>query len=283
MTCDPRPILRAAALAVLASLTLASGAATARASKANLQCGDVVEGEFPKAQTTHTYFIDLAPLEILNFSVTPVGDILKLRYAWVFAPDGSRIYESKIQLHELRASVGRMSAPGTYRIVVKSLDAGVYVLQVGCILADGTEVEPVVLPGESAHFEGFKGFPGLRQLDLSGFSFTKLALDLPVEGEISGEDGEVFGFHFDGEEGQDVGLSFERTGGNLNLALILLDATDRVGFQSSLVSSESLNTDLILPTSGEYTLAVAPARLLPPEQPEPTSFRVRISRVEPSS
>lgn len=274
MTMHCSQSLRSTVLALLGALALAG---TAAAAKTVIRCGDIVEAESWKPEQTHVFLIDMDAGEFLNFSIVPVGDFLKLRYAWVHDPAGSRIYSSDYKTHRIRASVGRLSARGTYRLEIRTLKAGIFHLHVGCLLRDGTEVEPTSTLALSPQNVGFRGFPGLRPLDVSGFAYSPLKLGVPAAGEIPADGDETYLFRFSGDQHEPVRLNFERTGGNLSLALVLLDWTDRVVFQSSLATTDSMTVDLTLPTTGEYTLAVAAVDLLPPEEPRPTAFEVQLS------
>lgn len=284
----------------LAGLTAPAAAPAATGTETTVQCGDIVEGEFTQAQEKHTYFLSMQAGEVINFAIAPVGDFLQLRYVEVYEPAGKQIFERR-WVQNLRASVGKLSARGTYTIILHSENAGFYHLHVGCTLKDGREIEPGAAPPPSPPpapgpttangptpappppsaptppAAPTRGFPGLAPLDFSGLAFTKLGLGVPVEGTIRASGAETFGFRFDGTQGTTAELGFERTGGNLNLALVLLDRTDHVVFQASLVTSESLTSRLTLPTGGEYTLAVSPIQLLPPPIPRTTTFRVQVT------
>jgi hypothetical protein len=63
--------------------------------------------------------------------------------------------------------------------------------------------------------------------------------------------------------------------GNLNLCLIVLSPDNKIVFQASLVTSESLTTRFTLPTAGTYTICVFRIDLLPPDSPQPTAFQVQ--------
>lgn len=257
------------------------------------KCGDILEGEFTKDRDTHNYLIDMQPGEVLKISVVPVGDFLSFGVV-VFEPAGNKIHWVGIPydrpLKTVQTETGILSARGTYQVHLNNKNAGIYTIQFGCVRRDGTVVEPGARqpppppappaapppgpPVSPRPGSGFRGFPGLDPIDLSGIAFPKLGLDVPLDGTISARGQAVFGFRFEGGEGAWVELEYQRTAGSRNLALVLLDGGDKVVFQASLVTSETLATRLRLPTAGDYTLAVAAIELLPPRVPADTSFRI---------
>jgi hypothetical protein len=268
--------------------------AAAKKSTVEIACGDIVEGEFSASQENHYYTLTMAPGDRFGFSIVPIGDYLRW-IVHVHEPSGNRIFGSTsgCALPSTTAVKTKvLSGRGTHKIAISNYrycsgqrTSGVYTLHVGCTLRDGTVIKPgspqtpppTPTPTPSPKPTppaDFKGFPGLGPIDFAGIAFPKLKLDIPVEGTISRQGDDVFGYRFHAAQGDAVDLIFQRTAGNLNLVLVLLDERGRVVFQASLVASETLTSRLRLPTTGEYTLGVARVELLPPTSPSETSFVV---------
>ena len=278
------------------------------------QCGAIIEDEFLTNFDQHSYLVTMAPGDIIRASITPLGDQLQTGIEVVGPSnisvsrsdeDGSYVDpESQPSIE-----TGILSARGQYTIFVRnysglSVDGraygsstrysggvGVYTLFIGCTLRDGT----VINPGDSASADSASGeddsatitepsiptpdpnvfgFPGLAPVDFTNGVTIPLQADVPNSGSISTGFEGIFGYSFEAQEGQTMTLDLTRTGGNLNLGIVLLSAGNQVAFQASLVTSNSLSTELVIPFSDEYTLGVFRIDLIPPDAPENTSFTV---------
>lgn len=95
-----------------------------------------------------------------------------------------------------------------------------------------------------------------------------------MAGAITPNGGEIMGFTLDAAAGDTLDLAVNRVSGNLNLGLVVLSADNKVVFQASLVTSQTLNTRFTLPSAGTYTIGVFRVDLLPPAAPEATAFQV---------
>lgn len=287
-------------LRVLLALVLVSTTAKAepRKSEVAAECGDIIEGEYTVAVERHDYLITMAPGDVINGFVSPIGDFLDFRVL-ILEPAGNKIYQlpphSSGTVKAPSFETGVLSGRGLYRIQILNHDyyerpgnLGVYTIHIGCTLRDGTVIKPGAKSVPSPPTPGppapapeklpadFRGFPGLGAIDFSGNAFVKLGLDIPLKGTISAGGSEIFGYRFDAEQGDRVTLRFERTSGNINLVLVLLDRNSKVAFQASLVATETLATGLTLTASGEYTLGIARIELLPPPRPSETSFEIEV-------
>ncbi len=60
----------------------------------------------------------------------------------------------------------------------------------------------------------------------------------------------------------------------MNLGLVVLSVTNKVVFQASLVTAESLATRFTLPEAGKYTIGVFRISLVNPAKPQPTAFQL---------
>lgn len=207
---------------------------------------------------------------------------------------------------------GKLSARGSYKIRVTNTavvvyghqdlpndklapenqylgGVGAYTLSIGCTKADQTtRIEPgdtaqstpaaaptgqVAAPvSSSVPFTG-TGFPGLPPVDFSEVALVPLDLDIATAGALP-LDNQILGFTLDAKANDVLDLSYKRKSGNLNLGLVVLSATNKVVFQVSLVTSESLATRFTLPEAGKYTIGVFRINLMNPAKPQPTAFQL---------
>ncbi|MCZ7542523.1 MAG: PPC domain-containing protein [Anaerolineae bacterium] len=104
---------------------------------------------------------------------------------------------------------------------------------------------------------------------------------LPENGQTSGivSPGAtgVVAYTLDASAGDRLGLSYTRLSGNLNLGVAVVSADNKIVFQASLVTSETLSTVFTLPTAGEYTIGVFRIELLPPDEPAATEFQIQVT------
>ncbi|MFN8491515.1 MAG: PPC domain-containing protein [Caldilineaceae bacterium] len=204
---------------------------------------------------------------------------------------------------------GILSAKGIYKIrvtntavdinndalvtnVAYSGGIGDYALSIGCTKSNGSKIEPgdgpqstpttaplptpTVRPGTlistTVAFKG-AGFPGLAPVDFSDVAPVPLKVDRPMGGVLP-LDNQILGFTLDAKANDVLDLSYERESGNLNIGIVVLSATNKVVFQASLVTSESLATRFTLPEAGKYTIGVFRINLVNPDKPQPTAFQL---------
>lgn len=268
-----------------------------------LHCGDIIENEFRANYESHIYTINLNAGDVLNILGVPLGDKLAFRFwmqdreanpiAWTDG-DGNpedTLYSKTEKRPNLNSGV--LSSSGNYIIAIpnsnwggnnpnESTGLGLYTLFVKCIKRDGTVIEagdktqPEPDPSQSStqptpEFSGF-GFPGLPPVNFTNGVTIPLTLEIPNAGSISSGFEGIFGYSFSAQAGQTMTLDFARTAGNLNLGVVLLSADNQVAFQASLVTSNTLATELTIPAGGDYTLGVFRIELIPPDVPENTNF-----------
>jgi hypothetical protein len=255
--------------------------------QAFVQCGQIVQSEFTENDERHEYYINLEPGDVLGVSAERVGDYLE-SYIAISAPTTGQVAYTGWQENP-STETGALSERGQYTIHVHSgpnRGVGMYTLYVSCTLRNGTIIGPgdIVLPTEAANvppqpapesdFSGF-GFPGLPPVDFSEMVKLPLIPDTPMTGVISPANSEILGFTVQGNEGAVLELSYTRVSGNLDLGLAVMSPDNALIFQASLVASETLSTQLTLPTTGEYTIGVFRIKISPPEQREATVFQIR--------
>ncbi len=289
------------------------------ATETSVRCGDIVRGEFTKPEEILDYVLYMEAGQIIRIQAIPVGDFLNFR-TQVLEPAGNLIYDSgeydSDLEHDPNVRTGTLSANGTYRIRLWNYgwsstgNAGVFSLHIGCILADGTEVNPgasapaappppsppspspplttsarAASPSSSPAVVamrpaagGSEGLPGLTLSELAALPFEKIGLGRELEGEISTQGIQVAGLRFDAEQGTEVDLTFRRRSGNLNLGLILLDPYQQVAFQAALVVNSRVTPRLKMPIRGEYTVGIATIGPLPPSAAK-TGFTIALTAV----
>lgn len=116
------------------------------------------------------------------------------------------------------------------------------------------------------------GFPGLPPVSFDGTDPVPLELGKPEQAVINARNSDLVTFSFEGNADDVLDLKFERKAGNLNLGLVVLSSDNKVAFQSSLVSSTTLSTQLVLPSAGKYSIGIFKVDLVPPTKPVATKF-----------
>ena len=181
---------------------------------------------------------------------------------------------------------GPLATRGIYTIGVDADRGGVYTLYIGCTLADGTIIKPGDLPtptpqpttpasstGSSTTFSGH-GFPGLPPVDFS--NAVKVHLQngtndgtIPISGDT------ILGYTLAAKKGDVLDLAFTRVSGNLNLGLVVLSPDNKVFYQASLVNTDTMDARFTLTTQGLYTIGIFRIDLIPPDNPQETSFTIQ--------
>lgn len=264
----------------------------------SVHCGDSIEGEFAEPKQQSIYAIEVSPGDILRISGKALGEVMTFTIL-ILDPSDLVVAVSHTE-NAPTVDSGVLAARGSYSIMVSNTQwiggiigstlnpytlagntgLGVFALHIGCVLHDGTVIEPEEgafegnQPAEPVAFSGF-GFPGLDPVDFSTGIMIPFTFGAPNIGSITPGFEGVFGSTFSANAGDMLDLSFIKTSGNLNLGLTLLYDESTIVFQASLVTSESLQTRLALPESGQYTIGVYRIDLLPPGSPETTSFEIQ--------
>ncbi|MBI5668034.1 MAG: PPC domain-containing protein [Chloroflexi bacterium] len=273
---------------VLVLMLLSSmGIVVAQIAPTSVQCGQIIEGEFLRADNegAQEYTLSLAPGDRITVSGDTVGAYLKYAIR-VFAPTtGVVASDDYVHRDEPHAESNVLSERGTYTIRVWSNGPGLYTLYIGCTLRDGTVIAPGDVPvshqvttSTSASLTQDVpefGFAGLAPVDFANVARLTIPANVPMTGAITPNGGEILGYLVNGSEGDVLELRFTRLSGNLNLGLIVLSQNNELAFQASLITTNSLITQFTLPSTGEYTVGVFRVDLLPVSQPEPTAFQIQ--------
>jgi hypothetical protein len=256
------------------------------------QCGSIFESRFEADGGRHRYYVNLVRGDAVNI----LAETLNTSYedlridVGIISPserviDGFASVRGRGERPVSTAETRELPETGTYTIELRAYTStgGDYNFFIGCTLADGVVIEPGdVLPDSTptpppvsanTTFSGF-GFPGLSPVDFSEGVTVPFTMGSPNTGSISAGYEGIFGFLFTGNQGDTMRLDFTRVSGNLNLGLAVLSADNQVAFQASLVTSNSLSTDFVLPVTGDYTIGVFPIDLIPPDAPEATTFQI---------
>ena len=266
-----------------------------KVSEVEVECGDIVEGEFVVAVERHEYKIKMAPGDVLDAFVAPVGDFLEFR-ARVLEPAGNEIFkEPAWNTGTVKAPViktGVLSGKGEYRIQIQNHDAyerpgnlGIYTLHIGCKLRNSREIKPgevskvasESMPSSSDSNHQTSAAPRSTGVDLPKISFPKFSLNGPVEGTLSKDGNQVFGFRFGAVQGDEIRLIYSRKSGNLALEVFVLDQQETVLLQVRMADAKDFASHIVLPKTGDYTVAVRrteSAQLTPVD----TTFMVEIQK-----
>ena len=189
----------------------------------------------------------------------------------------------KISLQHQKLDTGALSSRGTYTILVDNYAhqgeygvSGVYTIYIDCTFRNGSEstssesiVSQETVEQQEEDFVGFKGVPSKS---FAGFSPPQLPLGTPIEGSINATSEEAFGFAFSGTTNDLVQLTFERTSGNLNLGIVVLDENNNTIFQTSAITVTNFSANFVVPSTGKYTVGVFRIDLLPVSSPNRDKF-----------
>lgn len=270
--------------------------------QSEIQCGDILKNNFTKNGEFHKYIINLNAGDITTVSAQPLGDTLQVQFA-LFDPVGNKITSWTYSSSDPSFTSGVLSATGNYTIQAGAYrGVGVYTLYVECTKGDTGEIikpgaaqtpvpvspatesptEATPLPQAAAVTPEFAdvGFPGLSPVDFSNVVRLNLANGVPISATLTPGFEDIVGFTVNAEPDDVLDLTYTRLSGNLNLGLVVLFPKNQVYFQSSLVTSDRLNTRLTLPVAGQYTIGVFQINLVEPAIPEDTAFEL-IGRLNP--
>lgn len=263
-----------------------------------IQCGDILENNFAQNGEKHKYIINLNAGEKIILSAQALGDTLKLGLS-LYDPANNQIMWTYSSNNPSYTS-GVLSATGNYTILAANDGGvGVYTLYVECTKRDGTIIKPgaaqtpiPVIPATESPAEAAPppqaatpefadvGFPGVPPVDFSNVVRLNLANGVPISATLAPGFEDIVGFIINAEPDDVLDLTYTRLSGNLNLGLVVLFPKNQVYFQSSLVTSDRLNTRLTLPVAGQYTIGVFRINLVEPATPEDTAFEL-IGRLNP--
>lgn len=262
-------------------------------------CGQISEAELMNGSEYHDYAIQLRPGDKLSFIVDPIGDALAI--AWdVLDPNNSVIAAdfARGQYHEEQAGDNEVvenfevGSTGRYIIRVTAQNvAGAYTLSIGCDPREGAPVNPgdptatpatppTQIPQISIDIIPTFGFPGLPPVDFSSAFLIPFTLGQTVNGQLPATSASTVGFTFNGQLGQRLNLQYVRKLGNLNVGIAIMSPTNKVVFQTVLISSDVLITRLQLDETGQYTIGVFRASVNSPITLESTSFELQ-GNIEP--
>lgn len=278
-----KPILYVILIASLlfGSTVLSQGYPTVR-------CGDSVTTEFTESFQTLVYSVALRPGDTIRVSANRTFDYLEFgvgSYTGIYAPSGSKIDGFTGSNGVISVSSGALGERGDYQIHFRNYEAyGEFQFAVSCT-RDGAEFDESVtiqiMPTNQSdsiesQFSGI-GFPGLLPVDFSSVARIPLTSDSSsITGAITTNGQEILGYTLDADTGSRVDLTINRLSGNLSIGVVVLSEDNKTIFQASLVTSTSLTTSLILPSSGRYTFGIFRIELVPLDNPEATAFELSV-------
>lgn len=292
------------------NITLAQNSAVENTQPNPLTCGTIIQSEFSAQYQLDIYTITLAPGDKLSLTTSSIGNLLTMRLV-IFEPVTNRViafsgeFSSYVQLRQnpsLETDV--LSARGTYIIWVANFTnggrsggdtaaskatgptggLGVYTLNVGCLLANGTQIapgtsitpptQPPASPTEVPQGV-INGIPSLPAVDFSNAILASLTMGQFVSGQIPAEGNAIICFTFNNDAPQTFDLQFLRRAGNLNLGLGAISPSHKVVFQTVMISSDLLLTRFHVDEIGQHTLCIFKADVNPPATPQPTDFQIQ--------
>jgi hypothetical protein len=271
-------------------LAIPSTVIHAQAQRSPVECGTILEAELTPDVTSHFYTIESSAGDHLTITAEPIGQFLNLSIRFMDPRDTELKSAGYCCDNNTRQLDVTVSATGRHTINVFSRDGasiGAYTLYIGCVLRNGTVIAPgdaIPIPSASdteenpsniPAFSGY-GFPGLDPVDFSDITKIPLIEGVPLSGIITPTGNEIIGFTYDSQANTVLDLAFARLTGNLNLGIVVLSPENEVVFQVSLITSNTFSTQVVLPTAGEYVVAVFRIDLRPPQAPEGTAFQLQM-------
>jgi hypothetical protein len=228
-----------------------------------VECGDVIEGEFVESNTDIIYLIDLNAGDSVTVETNRVGD-----YLWstmfLSGPSGNRIESGGTNINP-RIQSRALSSNGTYEILYSSIPSdalgiGLFTLSISCTLRDGTVIAAggtapanSVENSEEIMFSGF-GFPGLPPRDFSDGIEIPLAAGQPQTVPIGGD---VALYTYDATATETATLTASRVSGDISLGVTVINRdTNEIIFVGGMPSSDNLSVDLTFPSDGTYVIGL---------------------------
>lgn len=259
-----------------------------------IECGQIVEAETNPNDPVGNFEIQAPAGTTLNGRVEPLGSTLNVSLWFtdvggsVFAQFNENAAGVNEQFSEFTVAssnpillVGGVRPDSTGQWFSSQVGHfGAFTIYLGCTLRDGTVINPgdtnVADSGTGSSVTPFSGtgFPGLAPIDFADAVVLPFNAAVPNPGSITPGFSSVFGYSLTSSAGDVMQLDFTRTSGNLNLGLVVMSPDNRVVFQASLVTADTLSTRFTLPVAGEYTIGVSRIDLIPPDAPENTTFEI---------
>ncbi len=162
---------------------------------------------------------------------------------------------------------------------------GAYTIYLGCILRDGTVIEPgmsanVSTPddtsdeGTTSDFSGV-GYPGVAPIDFSTTTINPLIFDIPLTSSVAVDGAGVAGFSFDANQGDIVQIDARRLQGNLGVGFVVFAQPNIPVFIAGPVGGTNFVTQVEMPQAGSYVVGLF--RMSAPEGASATAFQLTAS------
>lgn len=246
-------------------------------STSQLECGDIVEGEFLEDVEDIRYIIDANAGDQLSLAVDPFGEFLETRIV-LYGPTGQEVtatyggntaYPNTVP--EPVLNTGELSANGTYTVEIRNYSwpddpegVGVFLLSIECTLRDGTMIaagasasdETTTSPPDastSSTFSGF-GFPGLAAVDFTGGIEIPISRGLPLTVPLGSD---VALYTYEASDGETATLNVSRVSGDISIGVTVIKSdTNEIVFFGAMPASNNLSIDLEFPSSGSYAIGL---------------------------
>jgi hypothetical protein len=252
-----------------------------------VQCGAEIEAEISEKDFDlggHRYTLALRPGDSIDIAVTPIGDSFDPHLELNDGGSTTRVDDGDSGMTEQFHGITVSSTNPSLRVYNPYRSVGAYTLYVGCILRDGTVINPGdTIPDPASASASASASDTIvapspvsssSMPDFSSAQTATLTPGTPVFGVVSPGGTELFSYTLDAEGGSLLDLTLSKSG-NLNLSFVVLTSDNQVLFQTNLVNLTELKTSLTIPNAGTYTIGVFRIDLLPPATPEATAFQIQ--------
>lgn len=243
-----------------------------------IQCGNIIEASIRQPGTVQSYSLELEMGDTLIIDINRISTANAPRVI-IFDSNGNQLiglpWEQPVREVEVPFSDNWILEVSDNTISSYILSVGCKIRKTGELIEAGSVIAPVVTEIPSANINNIP----VSQLPsfLSTVTVVPMSIlpDLPMTGVITAN--EILGYNLAANANDVLSLAFTRVSGTLNLNLVILSPERQVVFQTSLVTSSNLTTQLTLPTTGNYTIVVFQVELFSPQSPEPAAFEIKVS------
>ncbi|MEL6406086.1 MAG: hypothetical protein AAFR81_17075 [Chloroflexota bacterium] len=261
-----------------------------------VECGDIIEGEFTSNYERHRYSLSLEAGAQVSANAVPVGDQLRLAIGLV-SPTGlvfrgsdpdAFISEGSYYILRIQSSPsinsGVLSARGSYRFFINNYSwirglgesggSGLYTFFISCTLRDGTVIEAgdnlaSVSDDNTGSDSDESSSPAepVVQSIFSGFGFPGvLAVDFSEGIEIPltlGQaqtvplGGDIALYTYGASAEEIVTLSVARVSGDISIGVTVINTeTNEIIFLGGMPSSNNLSVELTFTSAGTYAVGL---------------------------
>lgn len=265
-------------------------------------CGEQVDNPVTRLDELQRYYIALNAGDSMRVTSESLqGDFGDLRLeAGLYSPNNAELDRVSIDFKSAIRTIdtGPVPTTGVYRLYVRTYDssAGDVRMAIDCALADGsvvqstydpqrppldatllTPADPPVVDAPPAPLDPPPLDPPPANAltpDLTRTVSVPLATGIANTGVITPEFEGLFTFTFEAQALELVELNVERSTGNLNVGVVVVDSDNTVIYLAHLITGRTLATQIEVPAAGEYAIGFYPLPIPPPAPPQATVITV---------